>query len=65
ATQALVALGRGNPKLLGPTARALVVGLGTCPDEQRPYIMSNLVLLSGHNYDDDIKAWTEWSQRLP
>jgi hypothetical protein len=65
ATQALVALGRGDPKLLGPTARALVVGLGTCPDEQRAYIRSNLVLLSGHNFDDDLKAWTEWSQRLP
>ncbi|HTF90661.1 MAG TPA: HEAT repeat domain-containing protein [Planctomycetota bacterium] len=65
ATQALVALGRGDPKLLGPTARALVVGLGTCPDEQRPYLLRNLVLLSGHNYADDVKAWTEWSQRLP
>jgi HEAT repeat protein len=65
ATAALTALGRNNPKLLGPTARALVIGLGTCPDEHRPYILKNLILLSGHNYGDDVKAWTEWSQRLP
>jgi len=65
ATQALVALGRRNPRLLGPTGRALVVGLGTCPDEQRDYIRANLVLLSQHNFGDDTKAWTEWSQRLP
>ncbi len=65
ATQALVALGRNDPKLLGPTARALVTGLGTCPDEQRPYILKNLILLSGHNFADDDKAWVEWSLRLP
>lgn len=65
ATQSLVMLGRNNPKLLGPTARALVIGLGTCPDELRSYLLKNLVLLSGHNFADDIKAWTEWAQRLP
>ena len=65
ATQALVRLGRNDSKLLGPTARALVVGLGTCPEDQRPYILKNLVLLSGHNFADDMKAWAEWSQRLP
>jgi hypothetical protein len=65
ATQALVRLGRDDPKLLGPTARGLVVGLGTCPEDLRPYLIKNLVLLSGHNYGDDVKAWTEWSERLP
>ncbi len=65
ATQALLALGRGDPKLLGPTARALVTGMSTAPKEQRPKIQRALVLLSGHNYEENLEKWTEWSLRLP
>lgn len=65
ATQALLALGRSDPKLLGPTARALVTGMGTAPEPQRPAIQRTLVLLSGHNYEDDLEKWSEWAQRLP
>ncbi len=64
-TQALLALGRGDPKLLGPTARALVTGMGAAAEEQRPAIQRALVLLSGHNYEDDLEKWAEWAQRLP
>jgi hypothetical protein len=65
ATQALLCLGRADSKLLGPTARGLVVGLGTASEDLRPSIQRALVLLSGHNYADDVKQWTDWSQRLP
>ncbi len=65
AMQALLALGRGDPKLLGPTARALVTGMGIATEQQRPAIQRALVLLSGHNYEYDLEKWTEWSQRLP
>lgn len=65
ATQALLALGRGDPKLLGPTARGLVIGLGIAKDDLQSSILRALVLLSGHNYGNDVKQWTEWSQRLP
>ena len=64
-TQALLALGRGDPKLLGPTARAMVTGMGAATKEQRPAIQRAQVLLSGHNYEDDLGKWTEWAQRLP
>ena len=65
AIQSLLALGRGDPKLLGPTARALVGGLTTAPVDMRPAVLRALGLLSGHSYGTDTKAWNEWAQRLP
>ncbi len=65
ALQALVALGRDNQALLGPAARALVAGFGTVPRDSRDAVQRALVLISGHNYAEDVGAWAEWSQRLP
>ena len=65
ATQALVALGRHDVKLLGPCGRALVTGLGTAPEELQPVLQRALVMLSGQNFGEDEKAWSEWAQRLP
>lgn len=65
AIQSLLALGRNDPKLMGPTARALVAGLRLAPVSMRPEVLRALVILSGHSYGEDEKEWSEWAQRLP
>lgn len=65
AIQSLLALGRAEPRQMGPTARGLVQGLELAPANLRPEVLRALVTLSGHNYGQNEKEWAEWAQRLP
>jgi hypothetical protein len=63
--QALLAMGKEDSKLLGPTARGLVAGLRIANSVHRPEIYRALTSLSGHSYGQEERLWVEWAQRLP